>query len=180
MIIRTIIYLGIVLFFIWDMKKDPKSFKKYIFPIVGITYFAGSPYFLNIDDRIQLTIKVITTLTLMFYLWSYYKDFKVEKFREKKRQRDLRDKKRDEENQLMLEDLLEAKNQAIKNKSTSYEITLDMPKTVRQIKGQVSLFKNSMEKFIDDDYQPDQSQTERLKQEVLDNQIDIFNLNKED
>lgn len=180
MIIRTIIYLGIVLFFIWDMKKDPKSFKKYIFPIVGITYFAGSPYFSNIDDRIQLTIKVITTLTLMFYLWSYYKDFKVEKFREKKRQRDLRDKKRDEENQLILEDLLEGKNQAIKNKSTSYEITLDMPKTVRQIKGQVSLFKNSMEEFIDDDYPLDQSQTERPKQEVLDNQIDIFKLNKED
>lgn len=160
------------------MKKDPKAFKKYIFPIIGITYFAGSPYFSNIDDRIQLTIKVITTLTLMFYLWSYYKDFKVEKFREKKRQRDLRDKKRDEENQLILEDLLEAKNQAIKNKSSSYEITLNMPKTVRQIKGQVSLFKSSMEEFIDDDNYLDETQTERPEQEVLDNQIDIFNLSK--
>lgn len=180
MIIRTIIYLGIVLFFIWDMKKDPKSFKKYIFPIIGITYFASSPYFLNIDERIQLTIKVITTLTLMFYLWSYYKDFKVEKFREKKRQRDLRDKKRDQDNQLILENLLETKNHDLKSKSSSYEITLDMPKTVRQIKGQVSLFKNFMEEFIDVDYYKNEGQVEPPVQEVLDNQIDIFNLKKDD
>lgn len=180
MIIRTIIYLAILLFFIWDIKKDPKAFKKYIFPIIGITYFAGTPYFLNIDDRVQLTIKVITTLTLMFYLWSYYKDFKVERFREKKRQREIRDKLREEENQLILEDLFQAKNEALKSKSSSYEITLDMPKTIRQIKGQVSLFKNSTEEFIDDDYQEDYKEIKKPKQEVLDNQLDIFNLSKED
>ena len=86
----------------------------------------------------------------------------------------------EEENQLILEDLFQAKNEALKSKSSSYEITLDMPKTIRQIKGQVSLFKNSTEEFIDDDYQEDYKEIKKPKQEVLDNQLDIFNLSKED
>lgn len=180
MIIRTIIYLAIVFFFIWDIKKDPRAFKKYIFPIIGITYFAGTPYYGNIDHRIQLTIKVIVTLILVYYLWSYYKDYKVEKFREKKRQREIRDRQREEENQLILEDLFQAKNQAIKNKSSSYEITLNMPKRIRQIKGQVSLFKNSIEDFIEERPYKEEVKAGKQGQEILDNQIDIFDLDKKD
>lgn len=180
MIIRTIIYLAIVFFFVWDIKKDPRAFKKYIFPIIGITYFTGIPYYENIDDRIQLTIKVIVTLILIYYLWSYYKDYKVEKFREKKRQREIRDRQREEENQLILEDLFQAKNQARKNKSSSYEITLDMPKTIRQIKGQVSLFKNSLEEFTEKTPYKEENKIEKPKQSILHNQIDIFDLDKKD
>lgn len=179
MIIRTIIYVGIIFFFIWDMKKDPKSFKKYIFPIIGITYFAGTPYFLTIDDRIQLTTKVLTFLFTAFYLWSYYKDYKVERFREKRRLREIRDRQREEDNQVLLEEMIQAKNTARKTKSTSYEFTLDLPKSYEQLKGQTSLFGDSNPGRPYEDYKVhvDKDQDEEKEDQVLDNQIDIFHLN---
>ncbi|MDO5028159.1 MAG: hypothetical protein Q4E36_02730 [Bacillota bacterium] len=176
MIIRTIIYLAISMFFIWDIKKDKKPFKKYIFLIIAITYFAGSPYFLQIDDRIQLTTRIIAALITAFYLSSYYKDFKVEKFREKKRQRDLRDQQRQADNQILLENMLKAKNQGRENNSRSYEITLDMPRTVAQIKGQTSFFKDYKEARHIESYDSIQEQEEEKKTQVLENQLDIFNL----
>lgn len=172
MILRSIIYVGILIFFLWDYRKDKKSFKKYIFPIIAITYFGGSDYFINSDDRIRLTVMIIALLLVIRYLFDYYNDYKIEKFREKKRKRKNRERQRLEKADELLEKILEAKNFDLKNKSKSYEIIVEMSSKVSEVVDQISFFneESGEEVYRYDDY--DEIEDESIS--VLENKLEMF------
>lgn len=177
MIIRTIIYLAITIFFLKDIKRNYKPFKRFSFPIIAITYFGGTKYFINSDNRIQLTIHIITAIMTVIYVWGYYKDFKIERYKNKKKLRENRDKERILKDEAILKNILEAKNSDIKQKSRRYEITMDMPKSISQISGQLNLFNDSKEElFI---YEDEFIEDNKNKSTVLENQMEIFEITKE-
>lgn len=127
MILRTIIYIGIILFFTKDIKTDKKPFKKYVFPIIVITYIAGTDWFLKADSRIQLTSQILTGLFVVLYLSGYYSNYKLERYKEKKRIREERKIERYKRDEELLQEISQVKHKGIKKRSASYEITMDLP-----------------------------------------------------
>lgn len=169
---RIIIFLIIAGYFIWDYRKDKKDFKPFIFPIIGIAFFASTEYYVRLDNRLKLVLLIIAVILTAYYLFRYYKDFKVERFREKKRIRKVRSDMRNREDAKLLEEILEAKNESIRNKSSRYEITMDM-KSDYNLDGQMKLFEDEKEELpkYERFYEPEE---EKDNNEILENQIGMF------
>ena len=174
MILRTFIFLGIVGFFIWDYTKDPKKFKRLVFPIIGISYLASTNFYLNLDDRIKLITMVIVALFTIRYSFAYYNDYKKERFREIKRLRNIRDKERIERDTLLLKEILDAKNQEIRKKSSSYEITMEFSDTSIESPRQIAFLRLEDAPFEDYYLEEEDIETDRSSIEILENQIGMF------
>lgn len=174
MILKTITFIGVILYFLWDYSKYPKSFKKLIFPIMGISFFAGTPIYMGLDDRIKLITVIIVALLTLKYGLSYYNDYKIERFREKKRIRSIRNKERIQRDEKILKEILDAKNQDLRDKSSSYEITMDFSKRAYETRGQIS-FIGFEENPFEEEYDVEEFWEEELdKEEILENQIGMF------
>lgn len=150
MILRTIIYIPIVLFFLWEYRQNKKSFKLLIFPIIALSLLGGTKYYTQLDNRFQLTVLIITILLTGRVLWGYYNEFKIERFRNKKYLRELREKNRVEKSEELMEQILEAKNTAIRNNSSSYEISMEMTKDYEDSPGSTQDFIDIKEEFEED------------------------------
>lgn len=174
MILKTITFIGVILYFLWDYSKYPKSFKKLIFPIMGISFFAGTPIYMRMDDRIKLITVIAVALLTLKYGLSYYNDYKIERFREKKRIRSIRDKERIQRDEKILKEILDAKNQNIRDKSSSYEITMDFSTRAYENRGQIN-FIGLEENPFDEQYVIEEKwEEEPNTEEVLENQIGMF------
>lgn len=110
MILRTIIFIAILIYFIWDYKQNKKNYKLLVLPIIGLTYFGGTDIFDRLDDRIQLSIVIITVVLTIMLIWKYYQDFKLERFKHKKYMRSLRDKSRQAKDEQLLAEIELAKS----------------------------------------------------------------------
>lgn len=174
MILRIILCLGILIFFLWDYKLDPKAFKRYIFPIVIICFFGSTEYFLRLDDRIRLLTLIVVVLLLLRYAWSYYNDYKIERFREKKRIRSIRERDQIERDELILKEILDAKNQDLRERSTSYEIIMDFSDKTYEIEGQLRIFEDSGSEIVQYRKYKDFEDMEEIGDIVLENQIGMF------
>lgn len=179
MIIRSIIYIGILSFFLWDYKQDPKKFKSYVFPIIAVTFIAGTSLFTKLDYRIQLTFQIITGLLTILYLWGYYKDFKMERFKEKKAQREMRQLQRQTRDEDLLRDILEAKNKSRRNKSSSYEISIDISSKAYNLSGQMNLFNDNQEELLEFEEAFEDQIEKETNNQVLENQLGIFDNEKQ-
>ncbi len=136
MILRTIIFLIILGYFIKDYKEDKKKFKLLVLPIIALTYFGGTEVFSSLDSRFKLTIIIISGLLIMRTLYEYYKDYKKEKFFHVKEQRKIREQERLERDLQIIKDieekrlqnsLEEDKNQEVRKSSkiAEFEISFD-------------------------------------------------------
>ncbi len=174
MILRVIILIGVILYFFWDYSKDPKKFKQLVFPIVGISFFAGTPAYLKLDDRIKLIIIIVVALLTLRYALFYYNDYKIERFREKKRIRQLRDQERTIRDEKLLKEILNAKNQGLRDKSSSYEITMDFSQRTLEHGGQINFIGLEEDPFEEYYYNEESQHVEEIYEEVLENQIGMF------
>ncbi len=87
MILRSIIFILITYFFINDYLEKRQKYKLSIFIVIACAYLNGVSYFNSIDERIRLSIMVISALIGLFYIYKRYNDYKIEKFELKKEAR---------------------------------------------------------------------------------------------
>lgn len=172
MLTRIVLFLGISAFFVWDYFQDKKPFKIYVAPLIVISFFASTDYYVKLDERLRLVILVIFFLILCYYAFLYNHDYKVEKFREKKRLREIRESERNVKTEELMQEILDAKHSSRGINTDRVEITLDMKK-VEKTAGQLS--------FVSKSGEPEQSSPEvETKAEdvespkVLENQLDMF------
>ena len=90
MIVRGIIYLALTLLVLREYKSLKKKFILKILPIVGLSLFGTTEYFTSLDERLQTLIVVITVLIALNTMYSFYKDYKVERYRALKKMRENR------------------------------------------------------------------------------------------
>lgn len=174
MILRIFIFLGIIGYFVWDYTLDSKRFKRLVFPIIGISFLASSDFYVGLDDRIKLITVVILALFTIRYSLAYYNDYKKERFREKRRIRDIRDRERIERDTLLLKEILDVKNQDIREKSSSYEITMDLPRTSSQSASQIDFLGIEDKSFEENPFEDESWKVETPKAQILENQIGMF------
>lgn len=173
MTIRIIIFLGITLYFLWDYRKDKKDFKPFIFPIIGIVFFASTDYYVNLDSRIRMIFFIVALLLTIYYLFKYYKDFKIERFREKKRVRSQREQERMLRDEMLLNEILKAKSESLGTNSSSYEITMNLSSRY-EIEGQMKLFDDDDHLPRYEEFYEDEIESEPTVYENLENQIGMF------
>lgn len=174
MILRTILFAGALTFFLWDYSVDSKAFKRAVFPVIGISYFASTDLYSGLDNRIKLILVVILVIFTLRYAISYYNDYKKERFREKKRIREIRNRERIEQGEQLLEEILEAKNQGLREKSSSYEIIMDFSEKSLGSQGQISFLG-----IVENPYIIEFEEEEIIEETgspVLENQLDMFDI----
>lgn len=173
MILRIIMFIGVIAYFLWDYSKDPKRFKRIVFPIVAISFFASTDIYVRLDNRIKLILFIIVLIMTFRYALAYYNDYKIERFREKKRIRRIRDRERIERDEEILREILNVKNQEVREKSSSYEIVMDFSKKTIEQKGQINFLGIDEMPYVGDSFEYDWDELEE-HEEVLENQIGMF------
>lgn len=123
---RIVIFSAIAGFFIWDYFQDKKPFKIYTAPLTILSFFASTDYYVSLDERIQLLVLVVFFLLLFYYGYLYNHDYKVEKFREKKRLREMRESERNEKTEELIQEIMNAKHESRGINTNRVQITLDI------------------------------------------------------
>lgn len=173
MIVRIILFLGISGYFVWDYLQDKKAFKIYIAPLIVISFFASTDYYVSLDERIRLVILVVFFLILIYYGFRYNQDYRVEKFREKKRLRTIREEERNRKSEELMQEILNAKHDGKGINTDRLEFTLEMS-DIENAARQLSFISDPKRSAADEVKAFEEEVFEEEKEEVLENQIGMF------
>ncbi len=91
MIVRIILYSALLALVFNDYRKNRKKFTLKIVPVVLLSFFGTTEYFINLDERLQILIVVVTVGLAINTLYSYYKDYKLMRYRIMKEKREQRE-----------------------------------------------------------------------------------------
>lgn len=176
MIVLIILFSLAALYFLWSYKEDPKLFKIRLIPVIGICFFAATDYFQLLDERLQLSLLVIAILITLHFAYEYYKDFKLVRFREKKRIREEREELRREQSDKILEEIFELKHGLRK---PSREINLSsMIIDYKDVK-QLTVFGDAVDflEFMEEgNLDPGPNAISTVETDKIDSQLEMFHV----
>ena len=75
---------------------------------------------------------------------------------------------------MLLKEILDVKNQDIREKSSSYEITMDLPRTSSQSASQIDFLGIEDKSFEENPFEDESWKVETPKAQILENQIGMF------
>ncbi|MDO5725766.1 MAG: hypothetical protein Q4P29_05615 [Tissierellia bacterium] len=123
-----IFYIAIFVLFLYDYRQRPKNFKLKFIPLLILSAFGNSKFFQTLDDRIKMFATAIALLISIYLIYQVYRDYKVEKYRMKKKLRDERYYQNLRDNVEYIEDDLIIENRTAKTENHNHEHSNDKEK----------------------------------------------------